>query len=101
MEGSLEGSHGDRVRLEDGRGHRGGLHHYPGLNFQQRGGNEDLIGAKPRKVVYAIRSKRIGESLTADDLFSFSKVSLVRVFDELEARGIEVRIASIDYLPEE
>ena len=68
---------------------------------QQRGGNEDLIGAKPRKVVYAIRSKRIGESLTADDLFSFSKVSLVRVFDELEARGIEVRIASIDYLPEE
>lgn len=32
MEGSLEGSHGDRVRLEDGRGHRGGLHHYPGLN---------------------------------------------------------------------
>ena len=68
---------------------------------QQRGGNEDLIGAKPRKVVYAIRSKRIGESLIADDLFSFSKVSLVRVFDELEARGIEVRIASIDYLPEE
>ncbi|KJU85393.1 hypothetical protein MBAV_002414 [Candidatus Magnetobacterium bavaricum] len=33
MEGSLEGSHGDRVRLEDGRGHRGGLHHYPGLNW--------------------------------------------------------------------
>ncbi|KAG0685815.1 hypothetical protein C6P40_004783, partial [Pichia californica] len=32
VEGSLEGSHGDRVRLEDGRGHRGGLHHYPGLN---------------------------------------------------------------------
>ena len=35
MEGSLEGSHGDRVRLEDGRGHRGGLHHYPGLNSEQ------------------------------------------------------------------
>ena len=36
MEGSLEGSHGDRVRLEDGRGHRGGLHHYPGLNYPRR-----------------------------------------------------------------
>lgn len=66
---------------------------------QQRGGDENLIGTRPRKVVYAIRPKNLGGTVTADDLFSFSKVSLVRVFDELEARGIEVRIASIDYLP--
>ena len=32
MEGSLEGSHGDRVHAGDGVGHRGGLHHYQGLN---------------------------------------------------------------------
>ncbi|MGS1130950.1 ATP-binding protein [Micrococcus luteus] len=32
MEGSLEGSHGDRVREGDGVGDRGGLHHYQGLN---------------------------------------------------------------------
>ncbi|WP_143739893.1 DEAD/DEAH box helicase [Micrococcus luteus] len=33
MEGSLEGSHGDRVREGDGVGDRGGLHHYQGLNW--------------------------------------------------------------------
>ncbi|MGW9804214.1 hypothetical protein ACUW6W_002330, partial [Micrococcus sp. 093350064-1] len=32
-EGSLEGSHGDRVREGDGVGDRGGLHHYQGLNW--------------------------------------------------------------------
>mgnify|MGYP001506929225 CR=1 FL=1 len=49
MEGSLEGSHGDRVRLEDGRGHRGGLHHYPGLNSPEE--------AKPR---FWTRAKLVG-----------------------------------------
>ena len=34
MEGSLEGSHGDRVREGDGVGDRGGLHHYQGLNLR-------------------------------------------------------------------
>ena len=34
MEGSLEGSHGDRVREGDGVGDRGGLHHYQGLNLE-------------------------------------------------------------------
>lgn len=68
---------------------------------QQRGGAASLIGAKPRKVIYAIRPKEAGGAVTAEDLFSFSKVSLVRVFDEMESRGIEVRVASIDYLPGE
>ncbi|MFJ3313715.1 CHAT domain-containing protein, partial [Micrococcus endophyticus] len=35
-EGSLEGSHGDRVHAGDGVGGRGGLHHYQGLNYLQR-----------------------------------------------------------------
>lgn len=68
---------------------------------QQRGGDAKLIGTRPRKVVYAIRPKEVGGTVTAGDLFSFSKVSLVRVFDELEGRGIEVRVTSIDYLPPE
>ena len=50
MEGSLEGSHGDRVRLEDGRGHRGGLHHYPGLNFRAViPDKKDQIAARQRR----------------------------------------------------
>jgi len=67
---------------------------------QQRGGDRELVGIKPRKVIYAIRSKEVGKTVNPDDLFSFSKVSLVRVFDELESRGIEVRLATIEYLPE-
>ncbi|GAA3762854.1 TIGR04141 family sporadically distributed protein [Microbacterium kribbense] len=67
---------------------------------QQRGGDRDLIGNKPRRVIYAIRPKEVGKSITPDDLFSFSKVSLVRAFDELESRGIEVRVTTIGYLPE-
>lgn len=67
---------------------------------EQRGGDRKLIGIKPRKVIYAIRPKEVGRTLTSNDLYSFSKVSLVRVFDELESRGIEVRVASIEYLPE-
>ena len=35
MEGSLEGSHGDRVHAGDGVGGRGGLHHYQGLNSKR------------------------------------------------------------------
>lgn len=66
---------------------------------KQRGGNPELIGTRPRKVIYAIRAKEIGRTVSPDDLFSFSKVSLVRVFDELEGRGIEVRVVSIEYLP--
>lgn len=68
---------------------------------KQRGGDENLIGTRPRKVIYAIRPKEIGGTVTAKDLFSFSKVTLVRVFDELEGRGIKVRVASIDYLSAE
>lgn len=67
---------------------------------EQRGGDRKLIGTKPRKVIYAIRSKEVGRTVTPNDLYSFSKVSLVRVFDELEGRGIEVRVTSIEYLPE-
>ncbi|WP_120003575.1 DUF6119 family protein [Nesterenkonia muleiensis] len=65
---------------------------------KQRNGDPDLIGTRPQKVVYAIRPKEVGGSVSAQDLFSFSKVSLVRVSDELESRGIQVRVVSIDYM---
>lgn len=67
---------------------------------EQRGGDLDLIGTKPHTVIYAIRPKETGKTITPDSLFSFSKVSLVRVFDELEGRGIEVRVLGIEYVPE-
>lgn len=65
---------------------------------KERGGDPDLIGAKPKKIVFAIRAKKVGQTITPDDLYSFSKVSLVRVFDELESRGIEVRVVGIDHV---
>lgn len=65
---------------------------------KERKGDPDLIGMKPRKVIFAIRPRQQGGKLTADHLFSFSKVSLVRVFDELESRGIKVRVVSINYV---
>ena len=56
MEGSLEGSHGDRVRLEDGRGHRGGLHHYQGLNFVLALASEHECTAHPAIVESVART---------------------------------------------
>lgn len=67
------------------------------VRVRERGGSPEMIGSKPRKVIFAIRPKELGQSVTPETLFSFSKVSLVRVFDELESRGIEVRVVSIDY----
>ena len=63
MEGSLEGSHGDRVRLEDGRGHRGGLHHYPGLNWALRQVDQRLrhLHASSPAGSRAIRAPATGE----------------------------------------
>lgn len=64
---------------------------------KEAGGTPNLIGAKPRKIIFAIRPNKIGGQIDPDNLFSFSKVTLVRVADELEGRGIEVRIAQIEY----
>uniref|UniRef100_UPI0030169743 hypothetical protein n=1 Tax=Micrococcus luteus TaxID=1270 RepID=UPI0030169743 len=44
VEGSLEGSHGDRVREGDGVGDRGGLHHYQGLNSEERSLTQGTAG---------------------------------------------------------
>ena len=46
MEGSLEGSHGDRVREGDGVGDRGGLHHYQGLNSALRRHNQLIASSQ-------------------------------------------------------
>ncbi|OQQ35578.1 hypothetical protein A5N72_19290 [Prescottella equi] len=58
------------------------------------GGDPALVTSKPPAVVFGI-ARRGGEPFTADTLFSFSKVTLVRTVDDLEANGIKVFVVPI------
>lgn len=58
------------------------------------GGDPSGLGVKPTRVVLAMhRSDR--PALTASELFTFTKVNLVRQASSLESRGVHVRIVSI------
>jgi uncharacterized protein (TIGR04141 family) len=52
------------------------------------------VTSKPTAVVFGI-ARRSGKPFTADTLFSFSKVTLVRTVDDLEANGIKVFVVPI------
>lgn len=58
------------------------------------GGDPSKLGTKPARVILAMHRSE-GPGLTADDLFTFTKVNLVRQVSSLEARGVHVRIVSI------
>ena len=58
------------------------------------GGDPGLVTSKPTAVVFGI-ARRSGKPFTADSLFSFSKVTLVRTVDDLEANGIKVFVVPI------
>lgn len=58
------------------------------------GGDSDKLRAKPARVILAVHRKD-GPDLTAENLFTFTKVSLVRQAASLEARGVAVRVISI------
>jgi uncharacterized protein (TIGR04141 family) len=58
------------------------------------GGDPTGLGLKPQRVILAMH-RRDRPALTADGLFTFTKVNLVRQTSSLESRGVKVRIASI------
>ena len=59
------------------------------------GGDPSALGTKPARVVLAMH-RRQGRAVTAGELFTFTKVNLVRQATSLEARSVKVRIVSID-----
>lgn len=59
------------------------------------GGNADGVGMKPSRIVLAMY-KGEGKPVTAESLFTFTKVNLVRQAASLEERGVSVRVMSIE-----
>ncbi|SEQ69448.1 sporadically distributed protein, TIGR04141 family [Arthrobacter sp. OV608] len=62
------------------------------------GGDPELVKSKPPAVVFGI-ARRKRKPLSAESLYSFSQVTLVRTVDELDARGIKVFVAPIENGP--
>jgi uncharacterized protein (TIGR04141 family) len=58
----------------------------------------DALAIKPKRVILAMH-RSSGTGVTAEELFTFTKVNLVRQATALEARGVEVRIVSIPTAP--
>lgn len=63
--------------------------------IEERGGNADGVGSKPTRVILAMH-RGAGKSVTAESLFTFTKVNLVRQAASLEERGVSVRVVSIE-----
>lgn len=59
------------------------------------GGSADGVERKPSRVVLAMY-KGEGKPVTAESLFTFTKVNLVRQVASLEERGVSVRVVSIE-----
>ncbi|WP_340699059.1 DUF6119 family protein [Cellulosimicrobium funkei] len=59
------------------------------------GGDPDSFGSKPKRVILAMHRSDGRRGVTAEELFTFTKVNLVRQATALEERGVEVRIVSI------
>lgn len=62
--------------------------------IEDAGGDPRGLGIKPTRVVLAMH-RRDRPALTASELFTFTKVNLVRQASSLESRGVQVRIVSI------
>lgn len=58
------------------------------------GGDPSMLGTKPARVILAMH-RSDGPGLTAEELFTFTKVNLVRQASSLEERGVPVRIVSV------
>ncbi|WP_180279546.1 MULTISPECIES: DUF6119 family protein [Rhodococcus] len=61
---------------------------------EDAGGDPHLVKKKPPAVVFGI-ARRKGKLFTAETLYSFSQVTLVRTVNDLESRGIDVYIVPI------
>lgn len=62
--------------------------------IKELGGNAEMVKSKPSRVVLAMYRGE-GKPVTAESLFTFTKVNLVRQAESLEARGVSVRVVSI------
>lgn len=60
-----------------------------------RGGDAGSLDMRPARVVLAMHRTE-GRRVTADELFTFTKVNLVRQATSLEERGVDVRIVSLE-----
>jgi uncharacterized protein (TIGR04141 family) len=60
----------------------------------EAGGNADVVLDKPRALVFAV-GRKSGESFNSSNLYSFSKVTLVRTYDDLTSRGIDTYVVPI------
>jgi uncharacterized protein (TIGR04141 family) len=58
------------------------------------GGDASALGTRPKRVILAAH-RRDAPDVTADDLFTFTKVNLVRQATALEERSVPVRIVSV------
>jgi uncharacterized protein (TIGR04141 family) len=58
------------------------------------GGNADIVPDKPKAVVFAV-GRKSGEPFNSSNLYSFSKVTLVRTYDDLTSRGIDTYVVPI------
>jgi uncharacterized protein (TIGR04141 family) len=58
------------------------------------GGDASVLGMKPTRVILAMH-RSSGPGVTAEELFTFTKVNLVRQATALEARSVPVRIVSV------
>lgn len=63
--------------------------------IKRLGGNAELVRSRRSRVVLAMYRGE-GKPVTAESLFTFTKVNLVRQAESLEARGVSVRVVSID-----
>lgn len=61
----------------------------------QLGGDANSLGVKPARVVLAMHRKT-GKPINAEELFTFTKVNLVRQVNSLESRGVPVYIVTIE-----
>ncbi|WP_162291346.1 DUF6119 family protein [Mycobacteroides stephanolepidis] len=59
------------------------------------GGDQALVEKKPSAVVFAI-ARHAGKPFGPDNLYSFSRVTLVRTAEDLAARGIKVYVVPIE-----
>lgn len=62
--------------------------------IRELGGDPKTFSNKPNRVVLAVH-RRDQKLLEADDLFTFSKVNLIRQVEALESRNVPVRIVTI------
>jgi uncharacterized protein (TIGR04141 family) len=61
----------------------------------EAGGDPKLVQDKPPAIVFGI-ARNSDKAFTAESLYSFSQVTLVRTYLDLEARGIPVYVVPID-----